>query len=382
MTKVKKISFSIAPGAAIDYIQTIIYLLSILLIRVTINSQGSSVSPVEKKMGSIHKTTQLTDSLGRRINYLRLSVTDRCNMRCFYCMPKEGIVKTEHGAVLSYEELLLIAETAVGLGIEKVRITGGEPLVRAGIVGFLERLSGISGLAHLALTTNGLLLEKLAVDLYNAGVQRLNVSLDSLNPETFAEITRGGDLKTVLAGLDAAERAGFVPPKINVVIMAGVNETEILDFAEMTLTRGNSVRFIEYMPVVKEEGWQRYCISGEEILKRIALRYTLEPVDKGRYAGPSRDFRIPGAKGSIGIITAVSGHFCHECNRIRVTSTGQAKGCLFADGKTDLIPWLRPADPEGLARVLKDIVMSKPERHDISPDGYKHENFTMSQVGG
>ena len=325
---------------------------------------------------------QLTDSLGRNINYLRLSVTDRCNMRCFYCMPKEGIVSKGHHAVLTYEELQLIAEAAVGLGIEKIRITGGEPLVRSGIVAFLGKLAGISGLRHLALTTNGLLLAEMASDLYKAGVQRLNVSLDSLDTETFARITRGGDLQRVLAGLDAAEQAGFVPPKINVVIMRGVNDAEILDFANMTLLRGNSVRFIEYMPAIKEDGWQRYCISGDEILQRIAARYTLEQVDKGPFSGPSRDFRITGARGSIGIITAVSGHFCGECNRIRVTSTGQAKGCLFSDEKTDLIPWLRPPDREGLAAVLRTIVSNKPERHGISQDGYVHKNFTMSQIGG
>ncbi|MSN25270.1 MAG: GTP 3',8-cyclase MoaA [Geobacter sp.] len=325
---------------------------------------------------------QLTDSIGRNINYLRLSVTDRCNMRCFYCMPKEGIVKKGHEAVLSYEELQLIAEAAVGLGIEKIRITGGEPLVRSGIVGFLERLAGIRGLRHLALTTNGLLLDEMAADLYRVGVQRLNVSLDSLNPQTFSDVTRGGELKRVLAGLDAAEKAGFPPPKINVVIMRGVNDAEILDFAEMTRRRGNSVRFIEYMPVVKEDGWQRYCISGDEILQRIAERYTLEQIDKGKYAGPSRDFRISGALGSIGIITAVSGHFCSECNRIRVTSTGQAKGCLFSDERTDLLPFLRPPDHEKLSQALRGIVSSKPERHGISCDGYAHQNFTMAQVGG
>ena len=325
---------------------------------------------------------KLTDSHGRQINYLRLSVTDRCNMRCFYCMPKEGIVKTGHDAILSYEELLLIAEAAVGLGIEKIRITGGEPLVRAGIVPFLERLSRIGGLRHLALTTNGLLLGEMAADLHRAGVQRLNVSLDSLDPQTFASITRGGDLKKVLAGLDAAVDAGFPPPKINCVIMRGVNDAEILDFANMTLERGNPVRFIEYMPVVREDGWQRYCISGDEILDRIARHYSLEHLDKGLYSGPSRDFRIPGARGTIGIITAVSGHFCSNCNRIRVTSTGQAKGCLFSDQKTDLIPFLRPPDREGLSAALKRIVATKPERHGISCDKYEHSNFTMAQVGG
>jgi cyclic pyranopterin phosphate synthase len=297
-------------------------------------------------------------------------------------MPKEGITKREHGAILSYEELLLIAETAVSLGIEKIRITGGEPLVRAGLVGFLEKLSVIPGLRHLALTTNGLLLQEMAADLHRVGIQRLNVSLDSLDPQTFSKITRGGDLKKVLAGLDAAERAGFPPPKINCVIMRGVNDAEILAFSEMTRSRGNTVRFIEYMPVLKEDMWQRYCISGDEILQRIAADYTLEQIDKGPYSGPSRDFRIPGARGSIGIITAVSGHFCSECNRIRVTSTGQAKGCLFSDDKTDLVPYLRPPDREKLAEVLRRIVSDKPERHGISSDGYGHKNFTMAQVGG
>jgi cyclic pyranopterin phosphate synthase len=297
-------------------------------------------------------------------------------------MPAEGIAKRGHDAVLRYEELLLIAETAVGLGIEKIRITGGEPLVRAGIVPFLSRLAGIDGLCHLALSTNGLLLERMAAELYASGVQRLNVSLDSLNRETFGTITRGGDLTAVLKGLDAAERAGFPPPKINMVVMAGVNDGEILAFAELTRSRGNSVRFIEYMPVLKEQRWQRYCIPGVEILKRIAAHYPLEHVDKGAFAGPSRDFRIPGARGTIGIITAVSSHFCQECNRIRVTSTGQAKGCLFSDEMIGLKPYLRPPDPEQLVRVLRGIVMTKPEGHRISRHGYGHNNFTMAQIGG
>jgi GTP 3',8-cyclase len=325
---------------------------------------------------------RLIDSHGRNINYLRLAVTDRCNMRCFYCMPREGIVKTEHQAILSYEELLLVARTAVELGIEKIRVTGGEPLVRAGIVGFLERLSEIPGLRHLVLTTNGMLLTDMAPSLYRAGVQRLNVSLDSLKPETFAEITRGGDLNRVLAGLDAAEEAGFPPPKINVVVMRGVNDDEIPALAELSLTRGNTVRFIEYMPAVRDHRWQRYCISGREILERISSRHTLEPMDRVALAGPSRDYRIPGARGNIGIITAVSGHFCSDCNRIRVTSTGQAMGCLFSDARTDLIPALRPPDSAGLARALKEIVSGKPERHGISQEGYSHQNFTMSQIGG
>ncbi len=325
---------------------------------------------------------QLIDTLGRTINYLRLSVTDLCNLRCSYCMPEAGVAKKCHDDVLSYEELQLIVEAAIGLGIEKVRITGGEPLVRAGIVNFLSNLSEINGLRHLALTTNGTLLAKMAADLRLAGVQRLNVSLDSLDRNTFSVITRGGDLDVVMAGLDAAEKAGFPPPKINMVVMRGVNDSEILDFAELTRKRGNCIRFIEYMPVIKDDEWQRYSISGEEILQRIAAKYTLEHVDKGAFAGPSRDFRIRGAYGSIGIITAVSGHFCGECNRIRVTSTGKGKGCLFSDEKTDLLPFLRPPNRLELERVLRGIVMAKPARHNISYEGYVHKNFTMAQIGG
>jgi len=176
--------------------------------------------------------------------------------------------------------------------------------------------------------------------------------------------------------------AGFPPPKINVVIMRGVNDAEIGDFAEMTRTRGCSVRFIEYMPVVREEGWQRLCFSGQEVLQRISELYQLEMVDRGPFAGPSQDYRIPGAKGSIGIITAVSGHFCSDCNRVRVTARGQAKGCLFSDEKTDLTPFLRPPDREGLCNTLQRIVASKPEGHGIRCGEYTHSNFSMAQVGG
>ena len=328
------------------------------------------------------ESATLCDTYQRRINYLRLSVTDRCNLRCFYCMPSEGVPSLGHGGILSYEDLHLIAECAVRLGIEKIRITGGEPLVRAGIVDFLDKLAAIPGLRHLALTTNGLFLEQMAGDLYRAGVQRLNVSLDSLNPQTFRDVTRGGEVNRVLAGLDAAVAVGFPPPKINMVIMRGINDSEILDFAELTRTRGCSVRFIEYMPVVKADGWQRLCFSGQEVLQRIRQQYTLVPVDKGAFSGPSHDFRIPGAKGSVGIITAVSGHFCNDCNRIRVTATGQAKGCLFSDEKTDLEPFLRSADREGLCSALQRIVASKPEGHGIRCGEYEHSNFSMAQVGG
>ncbi len=324
----------------------------------------------------------MRDQLGRTINYLRLSVTDRCNLRCCYCMPARGVAKEFRDNILSYEELRAIAETAVGMGIEKIRITGGEPLVRAGIVPFLERLARLPGLRHLVLTTNGMRLAEMAKELYAAGVQRLNVSLDSLIPSVFSEITRGGGLAQVLKGLDAAEEAGFPPPKINVVIMRGINDREALDFAALTWKRGNSVRFIECMPTMKEMDWRRFYISGHEILERIGKRYPLARVPSGPYSGPSQDFRIPGAQGTIGVITAVSRHFCSDCNRIRVTSTGKAKGCLFADESTDLLPFLRPVDHQGMEAALRGIVAGKEKGHDITCTGYSHSDFAMAQVGG
>lgn len=323
----------------------------------------------------------LVDSYGRKINYLRLSVTDRCNFRCMYCLPEDGIPKVDHHDILSYEELLLLASSVVPLGIEKIRVTGGEPLVRNGIVRFLSDLSKIPGLRQLVLTTNGALLEEMAQRLREAGVQRLNISLDSLRPDTFASITRCGRLEKVLAGIRAAEEAGF-PIKINVVAMRGVNDEEIVDFAEWTLEKPYAVRFIEYMPTRGEEIWQSRVISGEAILARIKERFPLQPVVRGEMAGPSRDYKIPGAAGSIGVITPISGHFCEECNRIRVTSQGMAKNCLFADSETDLKPLLREGNVEKLQHFLKRVVIAKPGKHLISYGNNNHAPFDMSRVGG
>jgi len=325
---------------------------------------------------------KLIDSHGRRINYLRLSVTDRCNLRCRYCMPADGVEKLTHGAILSYEELFHIARAAVAIGVEKIRVTGGEPLVRKGIVPFLERVAAISGLRQLVLTTNGVLLPEMAVELRQAGVQRLNVSLDSLKPETFRAITRTGDVERVLAGIDAAVAAGFPAPKINMVVMRGVNDDEVLEFARLTIDRPYTVRYIEYMPATREENWQRLCIPAREILDRIAAVHDLEPVEKGAMAGPSRDFRIRGAAGTIGVISAISGHFCNECNRIRITSTGMAKSCLFADEGLDLKPFLAGNDPVVLEDALRRLVGGKPARHGMDGEKAEHTPFSMARVGG
>jgi len=324
----------------------------------------------------------LIDSYGRRINYLRLSVTDRCNLRCTYCMPLEGIPKLQHGDMLSFEDMYRVATEAVALGVEKIRITGGEPLVRKGLLGFIERLAAISGLKELVLTTNGMLLEEMALPLRRAGVQRLNISLDSLNPETFALITRGGDLNKVLEGIAAAEAAGFPPVKINMVVMRGVNDAEVLDFAALTLSKPHTVRFIEYMPTLRDKGWSSQCIAGNELLKLIGEQYPLLPLVGTEMAGPSRNFKISGASGSIGIITPISGHFCDSCNRIRVTASGMARGCLFAADGTDLKPHLRGSENGPVREILRGIITGKPGRHQLADDVSGRDVVAMSRIGG
>ena len=324
----------------------------------------------------------LIDTFGRRINYLRLSVTDRCNLRCSYCMPAGGVAKLQHGDLLSYEELHRVASACVASGIEKIRITGGEPLVRKGLVGFLERLSALPGLKELVLTTNATLLAEMALPLRRAGVTRLNISLDSLEPANFARITRGGDLSRVLAGIAAAEQAGFPPVKINMVVMRGVNDHELLDFAALSVDKPYTVRFIEYMPTLRDEQWDAQSMAGSEILQRIAQRYPLLPLVSTEMAGPARNFKIEGAAGAIGIITPVSGHFCDSCNRIRVTATGVVRGCLFSDHGVDLKPLLADADPALLSQTLCRIVTEKPGRHHLAEEATGKVRVNMSRIGG
>lgn len=324
----------------------------------------------------------LIDTYGRRISYLRLSVTDRCNLRCRYCMPAEGIPKRPHGDMLSYEDLYRIAGEAVAIGIDKIRLTGGEPLVRKGLLPFIEKLSLLPGLKELVLTTNGLLLPELARPLRQAGVKRLNISLDSLRPEVFAAITRGGDLKRVLDGIEAALEAGFPPPKINMVVMRGINDAEVLDFAALTLQRAVTVRFIEYMPNLQETGWQEQCVPGAELLERIGREYRLLPLVSTEAAGPARNFRIAGAAGALGLITPISGHFCGSCNRIRVSSSGMAHSCLFAGTSTDLKPALRSNDSHELRQTLCGLVTSKPPGHTLRQEQSQQHAFAMSGIGG
>jgi cyclic pyranopterin phosphate synthase len=295
-------------------------------------------------------------------------------------MPAEGVRKLEHSDILSFEQLHRIARLAVGLGIEKIRITGGEPLVRKGLVKFIENLSTIDGLKEIDLTTNGLLLREFAADLRRAGVHRLNVSLDSLRPATFSSLTRGGRLEKAVDGIFAAKEAGFPPVKINTVVIRGVNDNEVLDFADLTLRTPHQIRFIEYMPTSVVPGWPSALVTGEEILQQISDVYPLRPLAQSDEAGPAKVFRIPGALGTIGIITPISSHFCASCNRIRVTASGVVKGCLFDSGAS-LKPYLDGSDDE-LQAVLLGALRNKPDRHHLLDSKVHIMPFSMSEIGG
>jgi GTP 3',8-cyclase len=324
----------------------------------------------------------LIDTHGRTINYLRLSVTDRCNLRCRYCMPPEGVEQVTHDDLLSYEQLLQISQAAIEIGVEKIRVTGGEPLVRKGIVSFLEKLGQLPGLQRLVLTTNGLLLGEMAADLRNAGIESLNISLDSLCQDTFSRITRGGSVADVLRGIGAAEKAGFPYVKINVVVMRGINDNEIADFAALTIDRPYRIRFIEYMPTLQSSDWQATTVPGTELIEKLSQHYDMETVAREKHAGPSVNYRIKGALGTVGIITPVSCHFCSDCNRIRVTSSGMAKSCLFSNEMIDLKPYLGVKDRTGLCNALRDVVIAKPDQHQLLNRDISQQAIAMSQVGG
>jgi len=323
----------------------------------------------------------LFDPLGRKINYLRLSVTGRCNLRCSYCRPPGGEEGPAVGEILSDEDLLFLARTAVGVGIEKIRVTGGEPLLRNGVTRLLSRLRAVPGLKKLVLTTNGILLPPMAEDLRKAGVESLNISLDSLVPDRFARIT-GSRLQPVLEGIGKALEQGFPHVKINVVVMRGVNDDEVVRFASLTLDRPLTVRFIEQMPLHGKDCGPGLTVPGEEILQKIQRRYGLAPLEREDLGGPARYFRMEGAAGTIGIITPVSCHFCGDCNRIRVTSDGFAKGCLFSTRDVDLKPFLAKGDVAGLQNILRSVVGGKPSGHLFLREGYRGEPVDMSKVGG
>jgi len=286
------------------------------------------------------------DLCRRPINYLRISVTDRCNLRCVYCQPAEGIKLIRHDDVLTYEEILKIAVAAAGLGIAKIRLTGGEPLVRLNLTELIQELAGIKGIDDISLTTNGVLLKEMAKDLKQAGLKRVNISLDTLKEDRFKQITRMPEFKHVMEGIEAAKKAGLVPVKINVVAMKGVNDDEIPDFARLSLKKGWNIRFIELMPFsagnppeehnISGAGQPQQYISVADIKKEIEKLGKLGPVTGITGSGPAKYFKLPKAKGTLGFISPVSDHFCFSCNRLRLTADGKLRPCLLSDREIDL----------------------------------------------
>lgn len=320
----------------------------------------------------------------RRVTYLRLSVTDRCNLRCLYCMPPDGVSFVPHEEILSFEEMARVVRVSSLHGIRKVRITGGEPLVRKGLIPFLKTLSSLEGLDEITLTTNGVLLEDYARGLKDAGIRRINISLDSLKPERFLRITGRDYFDKVLAGIRAAQEEGLSPIKINVVVMRGINDDEILDFAALATEKPIHVRFIEFMPIGRKNGWRpEEFVSIDEMLEIIRQTWSLEPVESGKLDGPALRFRPGKGPGEIGLIGALSNHFCAKCNRLRLTAEGQLRGCLFSDNEIDLKGPLRSgAGDDLLLELMRRAVETKPENHNLLRRGPRKCARLMSSIGG
>ena len=328
---------------------------------------------------------QSFDKNNRVINYLRLSVTDRCNLRCSYCMPEEGIAFLPHKEILRYEEILQIVRLSVKTGIRKVRLTGGEPLVRKGFISFLEKLCSIEELNEVTLTTNGVLLKEYASDIKECGICRVNISLDSLRPDRFYQITGRDYFEKVWEGIQEAERLGFNPIKINMVAIKGVNDDEILDFARLTLEKPYTVRFIELMPVGEQNGWSAAkFISAGDIYNIISSRVgLLRPVESGRLDGPADRYALEGGKGEIGLIGALSNHFCGKCNRLRLTAEGHLRSCLFSDQEIDIKTPLRNGKGENdILDLIRLAIENKPEDHEHISLGPRKCVRHMSSIGG
>ena len=310
--------------------------------------------------------TGLFDSWQRQINYLRISVTDRCNLRCLYCTA-QPFAPISHDDVLRYEEIYRVAQAAASLGISKVRLTGGEPLVRLYLSQLVKMLSKIEGIDDISLTTNGILLSKYAVELKEAGLKRVNVSLDTLKKDKFKRITGGDKLGEVLSGIEAARLAGLNPVKTNMVVMRGINDDEIIDFARMTTNEEWHIRFIELMPFGTADASVSMTVPTQEIRERIQSLGKLEPYTGLMGNGPAKYYRLPGAKGTIGFITPMTEHFCDTCNRLRLTSDGYLRPCLLDDEEINLKDSLRNgAGMDELRQLIQQAVAIKQERHHLS----------------
>ena len=317
----------------------------------------------------------MIDRLGRNITYLRISVTDKCNLRCRYCMPEDGVCKKSHVDMLTEDEFVTAVEAAAALGITKIRITGGEPLVRKNIVSICRRTAEVEGIEEVCLTTNGVLLPQLAKPLKEAGVKRLNLSLDTLNPEKYAYITRIGTLDHFKAGLDAAFEAGFEKIKINSVLIGGFNDNEIVDLANLTMQYPLDMRFIELMPMYDsgDFGMDAY-LPYSKVLEKLP-----EAVAVPHDGGVAKLYRLPGAKGNIGLISPVSAHFCGECNRLRLTADGKLKPCLHAPDEYSV----KGPNFDGMKAVMEQAIWNKPAWHgDLDAVHRSQAGRNMNEIGG
>jgi cyclic pyranopterin phosphate synthase len=322
------------------------------------------------------------DSFNRSIDYLRISVTDRCNLKCIYCKPKDKLKDFNKSDILTPEEIVRFVRIACKFGLKKVRITGGEPLLNEQIIPLIESIKK-TGIRDLSLTTNGIMLAEKADDLKKAGLDRVNISLDTMNRDKYKTMTGGGDISAVWKSIERAEEAGLSPVKINVVPIRGLNDDEIVSFASLTLDRDYHVRFIEFMPSACGIWDKDRCVGSEEIKEKMLGLGELEKIEfKGK--GPSRNYRINGAKGVIGLISPLTDHFCGFCNRLRLTADGKIRPCLFSDQKIDIrTPIRNGASDSEIEELFLSSVKAKPEKH------YLHENKTshaslvsMSQIGG
>ncbi|QEH33640.1 Cyclic pyranopterin monophosphate synthase [Aquisphaera giovannonii] len=325
----------------------------------------------------------LVDGFGRRHNNLRISVTDRCNIRCVYCMP-ENPAFLEREQLLSFEEIERFVRVVVPMGIDKIRLTGGEPLVRKGLPGLVESLSAIPGVRDIGLTTNGILLGPMAAALWEAGLRRINVSLDTLDPGRFFEITRRPGVEKVVEGILAAKAAGFHPVKVNAVAMKGVTEADIIPLARLAREHGLEIRFIEYMPL--DGGtWERgKVLFAAEILETLAREFgPLAPAEHQDPRAPAMDYDYLDGGGRVGLIASVSRPFCMSCNRIRLTSDGRLRNCLFALDETDIRRLLRGgAGDDEIATVVRDSVRGKWEGHEINSSRFIQPERLMHSIGG
>lgn len=320
----------------------------------------------------------MLDEEGREINYLRISVTDLCNLRCRYCMPEEGVIKKFHSEILTLEEIEEVVKVSTKVGINKVRLTGGEPLVRKGIVKLVKKISSVPGINEVTLTTNGILLKKYARALKEAGLHRVNISLDTLKKDKYEYVTRGGKLSDVIDGIEAAKEAGLKPLKLNVVLVKGFNDDEIEDFVNLTINNEIDVRFIELMPIGEKGGIsEEHFVSNTIVLDKNP---SLKPVESADKSAPAKYYSIDGAKGRVGLINPISSHFCVRCNRLRLTADGKIIPCLHSNEEIDVKTTLR--EKGDILPILVKAIRIKPKEHHINEENYRKVHREMVQIGG